>query len=69
MPHITVHQVVFVYQAAMMIQSAARGNEARKRQLRRYQEEEDEEELSDAAELIQSTVRGHWNRQKYVNTR
>ena len=53
----------------MLIQSAARGNEARRRQLRKYQEEEDEEELSDAAELIQSAVRGHWGRQKYINTR
>jgi len=53
----------------MLIQSTARGNEARKRQLKRYQEEEDDEELSDAAELIQSAVRGHWGRKKYINTR
>ncbi|XP_067935176.1 IQ domain-containing protein E-like isoform X3 [Watersipora subatra] len=56
-------------EAAMVIQSAARGNDARRRQLRRYEEEEEEEELSDAVELLQSTVRGHWSRQKYVNTR
>lgn len=59
----------FLSQATVLIQSAARGNEARRRQLKRYKNEEDEEELSDAAELIQSTVRGHWGRQKYINTR
>ena len=52
-----------------MIQSTMRGNEARRRQLQRYQQEEDDEELSDAAELIQSTVRGHWNRKKTINSR
>jgi len=52
-----------------MIQATLRGNSARKKQLRRFEEEEYEDELSDAAELIQSAYRGHVSRKKYLSQR